>query len=174
MLPDTVNGLPLHPLSVHFTVVLVPLAALLGLIHAVPRLRAWARWPLPLVAVPAALSTFVSTQTGESFEEALQLSGPAADLIEEHEELGEQLLWLVIGYAVLALMAALVVAPRRPAPRDEYDPPAGGSTSPVLAVVFSVLLVVGAVVIGVQTYRVGALGSEAVWNPTGDVEFSSD
>lgn len=175
MVPDEVNGLPLHVLSVHATVVLVPLAAVLGLLFAVPRLRAWARIPLPLVAVGAALSTFVSTQSGENFESALQLSGPAAELIEEHEELGEQLLWLVIGYALLAVVAAVVVAPaRRGHSDDEYDKPSRGSSSPALAAVFSVLLVVGAVLVGVQTYRVGELGSEAVWNPDGTADFSSD
>ena len=60
MLPDTVNGLPLHPLTVHATVVLVPLLALLGVLFVIPRIREWARWPLGLVAVAAAASTYVS------------------------------------------------------------------------------------------------------------------
>ncbi len=155
MLPDTVNGLPLHPLTVHAAVVLIPLASLLGIVYAVPPLRNWARWPLALVAVAAAGATFVSVQAGEAFEEALGLEGPAQELIERHEELGKQLLLMVAGYAVVAVAAALL---------------AGRGA---LTVVLSVVLVVGAVAIGVQSYRVGELGSQAVWNP-GDADYSAD
>lgn len=182
MLPDTVNGLPLHPLSVHATVVLVPLAALLGIVFAIPRLREWARWPLALVALGAAAATFVSVQTGESFQEALGLGGAVAALVERHEELGKQLMFLVLAYAVVAVAAAGLVrsGARLPArsrsagdPRadDDADQRSGGGA---LAAVFSVLLVVGAVAVGVQTYRVGEAGSEAVWNPTGDIDYSTD
>ena len=47
---DTVLGLPVHPLIVHATVVVVPTAALaVGLYAVWPRFRAWARWgPLAL------------------------------------------------------------------------------------------------------------------------------
>jgi len=59
VLPDTLNGLPLHPLAVHAPVVLIPLAALLGVTFAVPALRAWSRWPLALVSLGAAVAAFV-------------------------------------------------------------------------------------------------------------------
>lgn len=179
VLPDTVNGLPLHALSIHATVVLVPLAALLGVVFAVPRLREWARWPLALVGPGAAVATWVSMQSGERLERVLSdnggLGGALEDLVERHEELAEQLEWMVIVYAVIALAAALLVdrgGARRPA---GSDPPARSAVgSSALALVFSVLLVVGAVAVGVQTYRVGDAGAKAVWNPTGQIDYSAD
>ena len=49
-----IGGLPLHPLAVHAAVVSVPLAALLGILFAVPRTRAWSRIPFALVSIGAA------------------------------------------------------------------------------------------------------------------------
>jgi hypothetical protein len=179
VLPDTVNGLPLHAMSVHSTVVLVPLAAVLGVLFAVPRLRAWARWPLALVGPGAAVATWVSMQSGERLERALDengaLSEVIAGLVDRHEELAEQLEWMVIGYAVVALAAALVVDRDGDRHAAGSEPPArGAGGSSALALVFSVLLVAGAVAVGVQTYRVGDAGAKAVWNPTGQIDYSPD
>jgi len=184
MIPDTVNGLPLHALAVHGAVVMVPLAAVLGLVFAVPRLREWARWPLALVAVGAAVATWVAVESGERLEAALEnngaLGGPVHELVEEHAELAGQLEWMVIGYAVLAVAAALVVERSTGSTRRRVgggEPAAANRSaargSSALALVFSVLLVLGAVAVGVQTYRVGDAGAKAVWNPTGDIKYSS-
>jgi len=40
-------------------------------------------------------------------------------------------------------------------------------------VVLSALLVLGAGALAFQTYRVGDIGSEAVWNPTGERSYTS-
>ena len=177
VLPDTVNGLPLHALSVHATVVLVPLLALVGILYAVPRMRAWARWPLGLLAVAAAGSTWVSIQSGGNLEDNLAsrdaLSGALADAVERHEDLAGQLQWLVYGYAIIALLAVFLVKPRKPVgasgERAAYDDSAGERSSAGsgggLAIAMSVLLVLGAVAVGVQVARVGDAGSKAVWNP---------
>jgi uncharacterized membrane protein len=171
MLPDTVNGLPLHPLTVHAPVVLIPLAALLGVAFAVPALRAWSRLPLALVSVGAAVAAFVSVQSGHSFKESLELSGSLEELLDRHEALAEQLLWMIIAYAVLAVVAA-AVAGRSEARGAEPDsrrgaPPARRGSLGVVGVVLSVLLVAGGAAVTYQTYRVGELGSEAVWGTTG-------
>lgn len=206
VLPDTVNGLPLHPLSVHFTVVLVPLAALLGVLFVIPQLRAWSRWPLALVGVGAALSTYVSRETGETFEKSQQFSEPVAKLVERHEELADQLWWMILGYAAVAVVSALVVgrSTERSTPDPEYAARArasvgsgagsgtgsgagsgagatagsgagagagsgagsGGGSLGVVGVLLSVVLVLGAGVVGFQTYRVGDSGAKAVWGTT--------
>lgn len=160
---DTFNGLPLHPLAVHAAIALVPLAALLSILFAVPRTRAWARWPLAVVAVAAAGATFVARQSGEALEEAggvgaAGLGGPVADLIEEHERAGTQLLLIVIGFAVLALVAVALTRHRQT-----------GTTPTTLGVV----LVVAAVAMTYWGYRVGDLGAQAVWDPAGVTDYSS-
>ena len=98
-MPETVLGLPLHPLVVHATVVLVPLTALLVVLTAVsPRLRAWAG-PLPLVgAVISTILAPISTSTGETLEHSLGES----KLIEEHAELGDMLIWWAVAMLVVA------------------------------------------------------------------------
>ncbi|MGI8987809.1 MAG: DUF2231 domain-containing protein [Nocardioidaceae bacterium] len=124
---DTINGLPLHPLVVHAAVVLIPLSGVLGVLYAVPRTRAWARWALPVVSVLALGSAFVATQSGQALQGALGFDGAnsestAAVLVERHSELGSQLLLIMVAYT--------------------------------------------------WTYRVGDLGSRAVWNPADSIDYS--
>ncbi|MBA3309190.1 MAG: hypothetical protein H0U28_03900 [Nocardioidaceae bacterium] len=159
---DEFNGLPLHPLLVHAAVVLVPLAGLLGVLFAIPRTRAWSRWPLMLVSLGAAVTVYVTKEAGESFEEVLAFpeTTPEGMLIAEHEERAELLLIITLVYAVVAV-AAFVVS------RDTEK------FTGVPAIAVSVLLLVGAGALAFQVYRVGDIGSEAVWNPTGDVDYGA-
>ena len=64
-MPESIVGLPVHPLVVHATVVIVPAAALAVLLAAVlPRVRAWAG-PLPMVlAVVGLVLAPLSTSSG--------------------------------------------------------------------------------------------------------------
>lgn len=153
-----IDGLPLHPLVVHAAVVMIPLAALLGVLFAVPRTRAWARLPLALVALAAAASTYLAKLSGESLKDVLELDGETAALIEEHESRANVLLILVLVFAVVAGVAFVVTR-------------TSTANSPVVLTVAAVL-VIGAVAVCVQVYRVGDIGSRAVWNPTGDRSFS--
>ena len=184
VVPDTVHGLPLHALVAHATVVLVPMLALLGVVYAVPRLRAWARWPLGLMAVGAASSTWLSIQSGHNLDNALiadnRLSGAVGDAVARHVELAGQLQWMVYGYAVIALVAVFAVRPAGPGdagPSSTGPMPArAGSSrgSGAVAMVVSVVLVLGAVAVGVQVARVGDAGAKAVWNPDGSIDYSAD
>ena len=146
-MPETILGLPLHPLVVHATVVLVPLTALLMILTAVlPRVRAWAG-PLPLVG--AVLSTIlapISTSTGENLEHSLGES----KLIERHAELGDMLVWFCLGMLVVA--AAQYFLPRR------------GSVSKGLGGALMVLGVVAGVATMVQVVLIGHSGAKAVWD----------
>lgn len=99
-------GVPLHPMVVHFPVVLsivLPISVLVA-IWAIrkgttPR-RAWAV-PLAFAAVMA-LSAFVATRTGEADEERVERV-VSEGAIHEHEEAGERF-FLLSG--VLLLVAA--------------------------------------------------------------------
>jgi len=106
----TVTGLPAHPLLVHAAVVLVPLAALLVLLHAcVPAARARLGLVTPVVAVLALGAAKLAESAGESFEKVVR-TRPGTDLaaLHRHAELGEAaVLWAaavaVVGVAVWAL-----------------------------------------------------------------------
>ncbi len=156
---DEVNGLPLHPLAVHAAVVVVPLAALMGVLFVVPRTRAWARIPFVVSAVASVPIVFVAKESGQSLESALALGGDVARLVDEHAERADLLFILVIAYAVVAVLAVLAHRSR--------------GMSKALSQALSLLVIVGAVAVAYQTYRVGDIGSRAVWNPSDTADFSS-
>ena len=163
---DTVGGLPLHALVLHVVVIAVPLATLLALLFAYPRTRNWARWPLAVVAVGTLGATFVTKESGEELEQALGIKpgNPVGDLIQKHQQLANQLLILVAVFTVVTVASSLLVsrldvAPRRPPVAIEVGLP--------------VLLVIASLVMSYWVYRVGDIGSRAVWNPEGSVNYST-
>jgi hypothetical protein len=97
---DTIFGLPMHPLIVHATVVIVPSAALLvALAAVVPRFRLWAG-PVPaLAALAACVLVPLSTGSGEELEHRVG----DTSLVEEHAELAGTLIWFVIPLALVAV-----------------------------------------------------------------------
>jgi glucan phosphoethanolaminetransferase (alkaline phosphatase superfamily) len=163
---ESFNGLPLHALVLHTVVISVPLAALLAVLFGIPRFRNWARWPLALVAVGAAVCTFVTRQSGLALEKALNINAgnPVGDLITKHSHLATQLLIMTIVFAVLAVAAAFLVS--RKSASD-----AGGRR--LLDIALPVLVIAAAVLMTVWVVRVGDLGARAVWNPQGKINYSS-
>ena len=105
-------GLPLHPLVVHFPIVLTFLLpiSVLGALWAIrkgttPR-RAWA---IPLATAAAlTLSAFVATQTGEAQEDRVERVVPESAM-ETHEESAERFLVLS---GVLLVVATAGLLPR--------------------------------------------------------------
>ena len=104
-------GIPLHPLVVHFPVVLavlLPISAVIAL--AVIRKGATARrvWSVPLaLATALAVSAWVATETGESQEDRVERV-VAESALHGHEEAAERFLVLS---GVLVLVAAAGLAP---------------------------------------------------------------
>ena len=147
---DTFQGLPVHALVLHFTVVLLPLAAVLtaGLAFLPRRFAAYG-WLVVLLDAGMVAITYVTVQSGEAL--LGRLGGPeavSAD-VRKHAALGADMTW----YALALLAAAVVIVlVRRSAP---------AALAGVVAVV--AVLVAGAVV--VQTIRAGHAGSTAVWAP---------
>ncbi len=149
-MPDTILGLPLHPLIVHATVVIVPSAAIAVLLAALwPRFRAWAGWgPLVLSLASVALAP-LSTSTGEGLEKIVGDS----ELVERHAELGDQLLFWVIPLAVLAAAGYW------------FDTFRGGrQTGRALNTVLTILSVAAALGVLVMVVLIGHSGAEAVWS----------
>lgn len=104
------NGVPLHPMIVHFPMVitiLLPLFAI-GALIAIRRGARPARvWMLPVAfAAVLALSSWLAVQTGEAEEDRVEevVSGRALDA---HEEAGER--FLVVS-GLLFLLTALGLA----------------------------------------------------------------
>ncbi|HEU5175301.1 MAG TPA: transglutaminaseTgpA domain-containing protein [Gemmatimonadaceae bacterium] len=133
-------GVPLHPLVVHFPVVLsilLPISVLVAM-WAIRRGTTPRRsWAVPLAfAAALALSAFVATRTGENEEEAVERVVGESSL-HEHEEAGERFLVLS---GVLLLVAAGGLLP---------------STLGAAARVVTAVGAIGLVAAGVQTGHSG-------------------
>lgn len=157
---DAIGDMPLHPLVVHAVVVGIPLALLLAVLFALPRFRSVARWPLGVVAVGSAVVTLVAKESGEGLERALGIvpGNPVGDLISQHEELAEQLAWITVVVAVVAVLNVLLVS--------------RGAESRTVDKVLPVVLIAAALVATIWVVRTGDIGSRAVWNPTGETVYS--
>ncbi len=104
---DTVFGLPVHALVVHFAVVLVPLAATGVLVTA------WkSDWrqrymlPLALIAVIGAGAAIVAASSGETLEHTVRTSAEATGAsarFGDHPEQGNQAEILSIAFALGAV-----------------------------------------------------------------------
>ena len=144
-------GLPLHPLVVHAVVILVPLAALGGIV-----ISAWTaarkRYGSLTVAFAAAAagSTFVAQQAGESLAATLRRTTEA---MQTHMNLGGSLLiWVIIlFFGTLAVVVAQRLIDQQN-PRGRVALIAGG-----------VITAISAVVSIVQVVRIGHSGATAVW-----------
>ncbi len=149
----TVFGLPLHPLIVHATVVVVPTAAVAVLLATFwPRFRRWASWgPLALALLSVVLVPITSS-SGESLEHTL----PRSELIEAHAHLGDQLLpWvIVLAVGALGLSWPLITGLRVGLP----DLPRW------LTLLVVAVVVVGALGTLVQVVRIGHSGATAAWS----------
>lgn len=136
---------PLHPLIVHFPVVLavlLPISVLLAL-WAIRRGAAPRRiWPVPLaVAVALTASTWLAVRTGEAEEDRVEpIVGER--LLHEHEEAGERLLVLS---GILTLVAV------------------GGLSAATAGAGARIVTLVGSAIVLVAGVQVGAKGGELVY-----------
>ncbi|MDS1269920.1 DUF2231 domain-containing protein [Lipingzhangella sp. LS1_29] len=159
----TVDGLPLHPLVIHATIVLVPLAVLAALPIAVR--SHWRRrfgWPVAILAVLSWVTVPVAVWSGQDLAADMygsELTGVLAD----HERLGTQLP-LIVGLFTLATVLVVVlgsVGDRR------WTSTSPGDVVPrwwwfLVTGLAIVSLAAGGWAVG-QLVIVGHTGSEAVW-----------
>lgn len=151
-----INGLPLHALVVHATVVFVPLGALGAILYVVPRWRWLLRWPTLLVNLAAAALVQISIMSGEDLERDRKLFSPQ---VHTHEEWAEKLRIAVFVLAVVFVVAfwALGYVTRLANGADRE------SKVPVLETVMMVLLPVAGVAVLVLVFLTGDAGAKAVW-----------
>jgi uncharacterized membrane protein len=146
-----IQGLPLHPLVVHAVVVLVPLAALGGiLISLLTKARKRYGSLVLVVAAVAMVSTYVAQLAGQSLYNSLPQRSP---LLEFHASIGTGLLlWtllLFVGIVVLMLAQRLI----------DQEKPRGK----IAWISGAVITIITAVISLVQVARIGHAGSNAVW-----------
>ncbi len=141
-----ISGLPLHPLVVHAAVVFGPIGALAGLAYAVvPRWRDRLRTPMVALALLATGSIVAAYLTGDSFLESNP--GLAREpMVETHEARAGLLLWLTLGFGLLAVAAGWWHA--RPG---------------AARLVLRLALGLAAVAVLVQVVLTGDAGARAVW-----------
>jgi hypothetical protein len=154
------NGLPLHPLLVHFIVIVVPLAALcLALGTAWPAARRRLGIVTPLVALAALISVPLAVEAGEALEEQVAESA----LSELHGHLGRDLLpWAIALFVVAAVQWVwfrFFTGSGRLASRVTSRLLRVGV--PVALAIAVVVVVIGAVV---TTVIIGESGASAVWS----------
>jgi|GEM_PF-4197080 len=155
---DTLTGLPVHVLVLHFTVVLVPISALITI--AVFLRKRWheqfagrvALWNVAMLAL-----TFVTVRAGVDLRARYRGLGDTQTPKHHHAAYGYTLLWIMVALAVLSL-ATIVLGRMR-------DLPAGAVTG--LAGVVALLAVVSIVF----TILTGDAGSRSRWR---DFISSSD
>ncbi len=150
-MPESIGGIPLHPLVVHAVVVLIPLAALgVMAIALVPKWRG--RFGVLVVGVAAFATVMVPVATSSG--EQLQESRPDSELIDKHAELGNAALYSAIPLLILAV--ALWWLGRR-ADRDAPVPRWLNWLVPALAIGVAVVAIV-------QMVLIGHSGAKAVWS----------
>lgn len=154
-MPESVLGLPLHPLVVHAVVVLVPLTALLTIVVAVsPDRRARLGWLSWLLASAALVSTYVARASGKVLEGLLYPS-VLPPRVSEHKDLGLNTIWFVLALW-LAVTALLLI---------DYDRRRNrGVSSSILPTVVAVLAILVAMVTTGQVLLTGWSGTQSRWS----------
>lgn len=145
-MPDTIMGIPLHPLVVHAVVVLLPLSALGAIVLViVPR---WRKTFGPLVLaglLVSAVSAFAAKQSGEALAAEIGIT-------QQHEQWGTRL--FPISLALLVVFAAWWLWQRR------ATEPGKRSAVTLIGGIVTVIVALGAIGATVVT---GHSGAEAAW-----------
>ncbi len=150
-----IGGLPLHPLLVHFVIVLVPLTVLALLLGTFwPAARRRLGIVTPLLALVVLVLEPITVLAGLSLAAFL---GPLP-AIQTHQGFAEMLLPWVIGLFIVA--AAQWAWYRWGDARVRRDSPGRARAVVIVLAVLSVVVSVGAIVLIVL---IGDSGSRAVW-----------
>ncbi|RVW10961.1 hypothetical protein EGT67_00320 [Prescottella agglutinans] len=162
--PTTFNGMPIHPLFVHFVAVLVPISALLVLLSVCwPAARRRIGVLAPVIALITLILVPLTTHAGEWLEERT----PGDPLVRIHAELGDQLIFWSAGVFLVSLVWWAVHDPRVRAWRESRRGPSRGRTPRAVVIALAVVAIAASVGSVVQVYRIGDSGAAAVWSGSG-------
>ncbi|HTI35217.1 MAG TPA: DUF2231 domain-containing protein [Miltoncostaea sp.] len=168
MTPDSIAGIPAHPLIVHIPVVFIPLTLLVAIAAVLWRSRRRERAVVTLATASVAmLGAQLATMSGESLEEQV----PRSSLIHQHADLGEGARTL----AIIVVLAAVLFAAREL--RDRFPGSAAGAARvlgrPAAAVAVTVVLLGTSVAATAWTVRAGHMGAKAAWHDVGTRDTAS-
>ncbi|MEU4194985.1 DUF2231 domain-containing protein [Kribbella sp. NPDC026611] len=152
------GDLPLHVLVIHLAVIVLPVAALTGIVFAlVPRWRWFLRWPVLLLGIGTVVCAYVAKKSGEAFVNAVPTLEKA---VAVHAKRGDLLVWFCVAFAVVAVAAFLLLGGQSALASGKG---AKATTSRPLELVTQLAVVVVAVLVLYQTVRTGDAGARAVW-----------
>lgn len=153
-MPETVFGLPLHPLVVHGAAVLVPLTALLAVIIAVSQEKRM-RWGVLtwLMATAALGATVVAKLSGENLKRVLYPEVVPLTTAQ-HADYGVSSVWFVLALWLAISAVLLIDLDRRR--RDGFG-------SPILPTLVAVVTIIAAMAATGQVALTAWTGSEARW-----------
>ncbi|HWU21237.1 MAG TPA: DUF2231 domain-containing protein [Nocardioides sp.] len=148
----TVDGLPLHPLIVHFTVVALPVTAVVALIY-VYRVNTRRRLQQPdesrlrlvlmVLGLVCAALVWLTSRSGHDLH---QERGFPESFVHDHEQWANLLSWATYAFAVLTVVVGF---------RDQR--------ADWLRGLLHALLIAGAIAIVVLCYLTGEAGARMVW-----------
>lgn len=160
-----INGLPVHVLVVHGAVVFTPLAAITAIVFAaMPRWRFLTRWPAMALAVVATVTVWVARFSGNDFFEsrfeALPADSPMRAAILEHQDYGDQLSLVTIGFVVVVAAGAVLLggASGFASGRGAKD-----RAQSWLETALPVVIVVASLLALVYVFLTGDAGARATW-----------
>lgn len=148
---NTISGLPAHVLLVHAMVVLAPLTALLeilcGILSAARRRLVW------LVLILALVTAGLTPLTTEAGEWLFSRQPRPSEILREHAERGDWMIYFSIALVVVGLALAVLHVTEG---RSEKRRVAGPLIVAILALAVGISTIV-------TVYRIGDSGSRAVW-----------
>lgn len=157
---DTIDNLPLHPLVVHATIVLIPLVTLGVLIASIkPSWHKNFSIPIFLIAGVALVTAKLSEESGQYLEERVKES----KYLEDHIELGQR--FFVIAFL---LMIFITLWSAYPFVKDGIA--FLKDKDKVTRISLSVIAVAFALYSSFAVYEVGHSGAKSVWHDTPTTE----
>lgn len=153
------GGVPLHTLLVHFTVVIVPVAALAVMLSALwPAARRRLGVVTPILAALALIAVPLTVNAGKWLYERVEQTPD----VQEHQEIGTSLVpWAIALFVVAAWQWGWFRIDRASASTGTLRSRRGVRTGvTVLLILAALISAVGSVV---TVVRIGDSGAQAVW-----------
>lgn len=153
---DTITGIPAHPLIVHFSLVAIPLAAILVLLFVVkPSWRDMLSYFMVAMGGAIGIGVVLAASSGESLEERVDESS----LLDTHAELGDQLqiIGVIFGISLIVLGVYHLLTSRN---IIQF----GAERSRQLLIGFMVIALVTSGIAVTWDVRTGHSGAKSVWS----------